>query len=161
MRLLVCPIRRFSTSLARHFITTEVRATRRKSFSASGLGCLGTGTIIDDFYRSGTLRNLGHRLKADVNTGDSSSAQALRSLGVKRSGPAALLTQTVFRTLHTSSSVTCSDEGALLGMGASVRLFKLCVEGVELLCQVLLTTRWHRGRLCLGVACECLQALPA
>lgn len=80
----------FRTSFSRHFMVTDVSATGLKSFIMDIFAFLGTGSKREDLKIQGTISCESDVLKMSVYTCASCCAQALRTLGATRSGPAAL-----------------------------------------------------------------------
>ena len=65
---LVTDFRYLSTNRSNTFITTDVRATGRKSFSAVAFGFFGTGIMLAALKQTGTMCSLREALNKSVNT---------------------------------------------------------------------------------------------
>ncbi|KAI4894901.1 hypothetical protein NFI96_007342 [Prochilodus magdalenae] len=91
--------------LSKHFITTNVKATGRKSFKQAGCDFFGTGTMTDYLKHAGTMPWLRDELKISMNTGASWSAQALMTRPAILSGDAAFLAFNLLKALRTSLSL--------------------------------------------------------
>ena len=83
---------------------TGVRATGLQSFRHVTLGCLGTGTMMEDLKPEGTTAWERERLKISANTPASWCAQVLRTRPGMPSGPVALRIFSRWKALQTSAS---------------------------------------------------------
>ena len=85
----VTDLRYFKTNLSKTFITTDVRATGRKSFNVLGLEPFGIGTMIEDLKGAGTDCSSSELLNISVRTGANCSAQCFKVEVNTPSGPGA------------------------------------------------------------------------
>lgn len=96
--------------LSYHLSTTEVKATRQKSFKQTGCAFFGTGIMMYHLKHAGTMFWLREELKMSLNTGAIWSMQALMTCLSIPPGPAAAVLDSVQHRLifrHCTTDEAC------------------------------------------------------
>lgn len=100
-----------TTSLSKHFMTFEVKATGRRSLSAMAPIFLGIGVIWDHFHKAGTFCILRERWNRGHQAAASSSTQLFSRKAGSPSGPVALLKRRCTSRWSTSTQGVASVSG--------------------------------------------------